>query len=84
MLFRSSRLEESVEPESELEPGPAKDLWFNGVALKDNYDKRLPEEDKTGDPDNLSLSEGEIASEADQSSDGDLRKHLRPRRKPAR
>ena len=71
-------------PIYELEPDPAKDLWFDGVALKDNYDKRLSEEDKTEDPDNLSLSEGEIASESNQSSDGDIRKRLRPRRKPAR
>ena len=78
------KLEESAEPKSDLELDQAKDLWFDGVALKDNYDKRLSEEDKTEDPDNLSLSEGEIASESNQSSDGDIRKRLRPRRKPAR
>ena len=78
------KLEESTEPENDIEPDPAKDLWFDGVNLKDNYDKRLSEEDKTDDRDNLPLSEEEIASESDRSSEDDIRKRLRPWRKPAR
>ena len=78
------KLEESAEPKSDVEPDTAKDLWFDEVNLKDNYNKRLSGEDKTDDPDNLSLIEEEIASESDQSSDDDVRKRLRPHRKPAR
>ena len=80
------QLEESAEPEEELDPDHGKDLWFNKVIIKkDNGTQESDEEsqlptDAQSDKD----SDSDLDSEAEHTLREEIRKRLRPQRWPAR